>query len=129
MAAKKTKDGVAVAPASDPRVGAFLEAIRGDAKLASAAKELEQNRGAGGRRKFGSNALKVDGKLFALLTQGTLVVKLSKERVAALVANGVGAHFDPGHGRLMKGWLTVTHAKAKWVELAREAYEYVGGAR
>jgi hypothetical protein len=44
----------------------------------------------------------VDGKPFALFTQGTLVVKIPKERVAALVDAGVGKPFDPGHGRLMK---------------------------
>jgi hypothetical protein len=26
--------------------------------------------------------------------------------------------FDPGHGRLMKEWLTVTSAKASWIDLA-----------
>jgi hypothetical protein len=63
-------------------------------------------------RKFGKNGLKgKSGKLFALFTQGTLVVKLPNERVAAIDAQGVGKPFDPGHGRLMKGWLTVTSTK------------------
>jgi len=79
-------------------------------------------------RRFGSNGLKVNGKLFALFTQGTLVVKLRKERVANLVASGVGKPFDPGHGRLMKEWLTVTGSDARWLELVREAHAFVAKA-
>ena len=60
-----------------------------------------------------------------LFTQGTLVVKLPNERVAALDAQGIGKPFDPGRGRLMKGWLTVTSTNASWVELAREAHAFV----
>ena len=71
----------------------------------------------------------MNAKLFALFTQGTLVVKLPKERVAALVAAGVGKPFDPGHGRLMKEWLAVTRPKASWSDLAREAYDFVSGKR
>ncbi|MGA7119621.1 MAG: hypothetical protein WBY94_05955, partial [Polyangiaceae bacterium] len=67
------------------------------------------------------------GKLFALFTQDTLVVKLPNERVAGLVASGIGKQFDPGHGRLMKGWLTITSPKASWVELTKEAHEFVQG--
>ena len=67
---------------------------------------------------------------FALFTQGTLVVKLPKDRAASLVASGVGKPFDPGKGRLMKEWLTVTSAKASWTSLVKEAHEFVSaGAR
>jgi hypothetical protein len=69
--------------------------------------------------------LKANGKLFALFTQGTLVVKLPTQRVAELVAAGVGKHFDPGHGRLMKDWLAVVSPRASWIALAKEAYEIV----
>jgi len=33
--------------------------------------------------------------------------------------------FDPGHGRLMKEWVVVAHGKVDWVELAREACDFV----
>ena len=52
---------------------------------------------------FGSDALKVGGKIFAMLSsKSDLVVKLSPKRTAELVKAGLGKHFDPGHGRLMK---------------------------
>src|SRR5437879_2948566 len=59
------------------------------------------------RRRFGSNGLKVNGKIFAMLAQSTVVVKLPRERVQALVAAGAGEQFDPGHGRRMKEWIAL----------------------
>jgi hypothetical protein len=111
------------ASGKDPRVDRLLQTLRSDPELAPIVDAFEKAKS--GARKFGSNGIKVDGKLFALFTQGTLVVKLPKERVAALVASGVGKPFDPGHGRLMKGWLTVTSTKASWIDLAREAHGFV----
>jgi hypothetical protein len=113
---------------ADPRVAALLAALRADPKLASVVRDFEARKAAGGRA-FGSNGLKVNDKLFALFTQGTLVVKLPKPRVAELVATKQGAPFDPGHGRLMKEWVTVTHTKARWLDLAREAHAFVNAAR
>ena len=112
-------------PAKDGRVDKLLRALRSDPKLAPIVDAFEKTKPSA--RKFGSNGLKVDGKLFALFTQGTLIVKLPKERVAALVAAGVGKPFDPGHGRLMKEWLAVTSTKAPWIALAREAHGFVRG--
>jgi hypothetical protein len=109
----------------DPRVRVLLAAFRADPKLAPIADAFERGAKEKGKRRFGSNGLKVNGKLFALFTQGTLVVKLPKERVAALVAEGAGRPFDPGHGRLMKEWLTVVDPNASWLDLAREAFDFV----
>jgi hypothetical protein len=117
------------APPADARTAKILAALSADPELAAVVRELEKTRAAGTGRKFGSNALKANGKLFALFTQGTLVVKLPNDRVAELVAEGVGKPFDPGHGRLMKGWLTVVSARASWVDLAREAHAFVSGAK
>jgi hypothetical protein len=103
-----------------------MRSLRAEPGLAPVIRDFEAAQKAGAR-KFGSNGLKVRGKLFALFTQGTLVVKLPKERVAELVAAKVGKPFDPGHGRLMKEWLTVVSAQASWLDLAREAHAYVGG--
>jgi hypothetical protein len=108
----------------DPRVGKLLAALRTDPKLVPTLDAFEKAKGQPGR-KFGSNGLKVGGKLFALFTQETLVVKLPKARVSELAAKKVGKLFDPGHGRLMKEWLTVTSPSASWTDLAREAFEFV----
>jgi hypothetical protein len=117
------------APPADARTAKLLAALRADPQLAAVVREFEKTQAAGTGRKFGSNALKANGKLFALFTQGTLVVKLPNDRVAALVAEGVGKPFDPGHGRLMKGWLTVVSTRASWLDLAREAHAFVSDAK
>jgi hypothetical protein len=75
---------------------------------------------------FGSGALKVNGKIFAMISsKGEFVVKLSEERVNELVAAGEGSRFDPGRGRVMKEWLVVT-ADHKWLPLAKEARKLLG---
>ena len=78
------------------------------------------------RRMFSSeNAFSVNGKIFAMLTRGTFVVKLPRERVDDLVDAGKGKRFDPGHGRLMKEWIAVEAGALPWVALAKEAHSYV----
>ncbi len=79
---------------------------------------------------FGTDGLKVRGKVFAMVVKGELVAKLPRARVDELVGAGVGRHFDPGHGRLMKEWVSVPAGKASWLDLSREAYRFVkGGGR
>jgi TfoX/Sxy family transcriptional regulator of competence genes len=76
--------------------------------------------------KFGASGLKVDGKLFAMLSKGELVVKLPRQRVEQLVAEGTARPFDPGHGRLMKQWATIAPEESgSWAELAEEARQFV----
>jgi hypothetical protein len=127
--AKRTKAQGEMPGASDPRIAALLKALRSAPELSPVVGAYEKQVEEAGS-KFGKNGLKTrEGKLFALFTQGTLVVKLPAERVTALVADGVGEPFDPGHGRLMKGWLTVKSAKASWTALARDAHAFVSGAK
>lgn len=125
----KRRKGTIAAAEPDPRIAKLVEAFRADPKLRAVAETFDASSASGQPRKFGSNGLKVDGKLFALFTQGTLVVKLPKERVAALVAKGDGKPFDPGHGRLMKEWLTVVSPKLSWSALAKEAHAFVATAK
>ncbi len=80
-----------------------------------------------GGRRFGSDALKVNGSIFAMVTGGSLVVKLPRHRVEALITEGTGAPFGAGKGRPMKEWVRVaTDDHATWLSLAREALDFVG---
>jgi len=74
---------------------------------------------------FSAMGLKVDGKIFAMVVKGKLVVKLPKARVDELVASNAGVHFEPGPGRVMKEWISMHESKPDPVELAREAFDYV----
>ncbi|MFI5269004.1 MAG: hypothetical protein ACHQ7M_16635 [Chloroflexota bacterium] len=85
---------------------------------------------AGGKRGFGSGALKVGGKIFAMETpRGEFVVKLPAARVAELVAMRLGKPFDAGKGRPMQGWLVVAAQTADRIALVREAYAFVSEKR
>jgi TfoX/Sxy family transcriptional regulator of competence genes len=78
------------------------------------------------RTGFGSSALKVDDKIFAMLVNGRLVVKLPRHAVEALVASGEGERYDPGRGRLMKEWVALeSQSEEQWLRLAKEALEFV----
>ena len=86
--------------------------------------------GVPGKKGFGSSGLATNHKIFAMLVKGKLVVKLPRQRVDALIASGAGERFDPGHGRLMKEWLTVAPTSDEgWLPLAREAMEFVAAKR
>jgi len=82
------------------------------------------------KKGFGSSALCVGGKIFAMVSsKGSFVVKLPKARVDALVESGVGARFEPAKGRVMKEWLAVDPASdTDWLSLAREALKFVGAS-
>ena len=80
----------------------------------------------GGRRHFGANAIKVGGKIFAMLIEGRLVVKLPKSRVDAFVDGGRGERLSTDNRRFMKEWLHLAPgAEEEWTALAVEAMEYV----
>ena len=64
--------------APDPRVRKLIETFRADPTLRAVAETFDASSTSSQPRKFGSNGLKVNGKLFALFTQETLVVKLPK---------------------------------------------------
>lgn len=100
----------------DERFQALVGALRDEPKVSVGS----------GRRVFGASALQVDGRIFAMLSQGRLVVKLPRSRVGALVAAGTGDRFDPRRdGRLMREWLSVDPSSdADWLTLAREALAF-----
>jgi len=106
------------APPIDPRFRPVAKAFANDRRVTT------------GGKGFGSSGLKVDGKLFAMISsRGLFVAKLPRKRVDELVRQGAGKPFDPGHGRLMKEWIEIDGAEASWIGLAREARAFVGAGK
>lgn len=84
---------------------------------------VEAPNGAG--RGFGAQALKAQGRIFAMCPRESLILKLPAARVAQLIGEGAGAPFDAGKGRPMREWLTVTGDDPQtWLRLAEEAYVF-----
>jgi hypothetical protein len=78
---------------------------------------------------FGSRALRVDGKIFAMLsTRDRFVVKLPRARAAELVQRDDADYFSPT-GRPMKEWAAIKGEGLSWLKLAQEAYAFVAGAK
>jgi hypothetical protein len=101
---------------AEQRYAEIVEALRDDPGV---------TQGAG--KGFGASALKVRGKIFAMLSsKGQFVVKLPRQRVDQLIASAGGERFDPGHGQIMKEWLALGPDSGEdWLALAREAMEFV----
>jgi hypothetical protein len=85
---------------------------------------------AGGARRFGSNSLRVNRKIFAMVaSQGRFVLKLPAERVEELIRSGEGEHFDRAGKRWMKEWVAMTPGTEwQWAQLAGEALEFVASS-
>jgi hypothetical protein len=74
---------------------------------------------------FGRGSLKYQGKIFAMLVRGHLVVKLPETRVAELITAGEGAAFDANKGAPMREWLSVgPRSRLDWLSLATEALDF-----
>jgi hypothetical protein len=86
-----------------------------------------------GPRGFGSDALRVNGSVFCMISSGRrFVVKLPAARVNELIAGGTGEAFRAGKKSPMRQWLVVTDdTPGLWESLAEEALKFVsteGGA-
>jgi hypothetical protein len=99
---------------------------KGEEAFARVTRAFTQDADVSFGRLFASDGLKVNGKIFAMLVRGSLVLKLPKARVDALVAAKQGDRFDPGHGRLMKEWVVIEPGGGDWLALAKEARRFVG---
>jgi hypothetical protein len=74
---------------------------------------------------FGRSAVRYQGKIFAMLVRGSLVLKLPARRVGELVAAGEGVHFDANKGIPMKEWLSLDPRSGQpWLPLAHEALDF-----
>jgi hypothetical protein len=79
-------------------------------------------RGGGG---FGRSALRYEGKIFAMLVRGRLVLKLPAGRVTALIRSGHGVAFDANKGSPMREWLSLDPGSSlAWLPLATEALDF-----
>jgi len=76
---------------------------------------------------FGSSGqLKVNGRIFAMLVRGSLVLKLPRARVDELVGKRQGVNFDAGKGKPMREWFALDPASRQaWATLAQEALDFV----
>jgi len=105
--------------AADPRFAPIVAALAGKRDVTRES-----------RQGFGSGALKVNGRIFAMMTpHATFVVKIPKARVDELVNQGIGERFEPGPGRIMKEWLALEGHPELWIDLAKEAYQFATGKR
>ena len=75
---------------------------------------------------FGSRALKVKGKIFAMISsKSEFVVKLPSTRATELVSAGQAKYFDAGRGKPMKQWAAITGGERLWLTLAKESRDFV----
>ncbi len=103
------------------RFSELVEALR---------EEPDVHHGGEANNRFGYLALKVNGKIFAMVSSsGRLVVKLPRQRVEALEASRDGKKFEASKGRPMKEWLALNaNSKQQWLPLATEALRFVGSS-
>jgi hypothetical protein len=99
-----------------------------EAAFQSIAAELLPEADVEGGTGFGANpGLRTRRKIFAMLHDGELVVKLPVDRCSELIAAGKARPFEIGR-RTMREWVRIAEVdEGEWRRLARDARAYVGG--
>ncbi len=116
-ARKKTAKPKTAATETDPRFARIAARLMAGGRVTQA-------------RMFGATGLQQNGKYFAMIYRGALVARLPAGRVAALIKAGKGTPFDPGHGRVMKEWISIPAANSRhWGKIAEEARVFVTAPR
>lgn len=78
-------------------------------------------------RGFGSDALTFNGRIFAALSHGKLLLKLPRARVDDLISTNIGEPFVL-RDRIMREWLLLpVEQEELWPTLTEEAYHFVSG--
>ncbi|MGH3337873.1 MAG: hypothetical protein ACRDPL_03440 [Propionibacteriaceae bacterium] len=75
---------------------------------------------------FGSNAIKINKSIFAMLVNDRRVVKLPAARVTELISSDEGVPFDAGKGKPMKEWVGLAVDDEACRVLVVEAMKFVG---
>ena len=112
MAKRKVAKKVTTLEAADARFIPVAKAFARNPKVSL----MESKSGA-------MRGLMLDGKSFGMSSNGRFMLKLNEELASALISDGIGKPFSPSAGRVMKGWIEVTHPQANWVALAQEAHQ------
>lgn len=77
-------------------------------------------------RAIGNMGLMRDGKLFAFIKDGSLVLKLPASRIDELIESKGAERFDRGQGKPMREWVIVPATdSADWPALVVEACDFV----
>ena len=78
-------------------------------------------------RGFGSDALTFNGRIFAALSHGKLLLKLPRARVDEIISTNIAEPFVL-RDRIMREWLLLpVEQKELWPTLTEEAYHFVVG--
>ena len=118
---KKTSAAGKGAPTQDEADPRFLPVAQALARVSGFSLMESQSRAMRG--------LMLNGKSFGMSSHGRFILKLTEERAAALIGDGIGKPFSPAAGRVMKGWIEITHPEADWVALAKEAHRLAASPR
>jgi hypothetical protein len=110
-------------PAAAPSPTA-LEALAALAAALRTQIEFDDPLPSSGRR-FGSKALKIKGKIFAMLVNNALVLKLPRDQAAGLIDAGDGAYFERGQGRPLRDWVSLPGSPDAHLLLALAACAFV----